>query len=109
MGRLATSVVMEMAFGYEIPPNGVSDRLADLADETGNGVDLLFLPESTLINVFPILKHIPPWVPGATTQKFAHGLRKMLDSFRNEPFEILERQLVRIFFALPISNLLKKA
>ena len=35
--------------------------------------DLLFLPESTLINVFLILKYIPPWVPGATTQKFARA------------------------------------
>lgn len=35
--------------------------------------DLLFLPESTLINVFQILKYIPPWVPGATTQKFARA------------------------------------
>ena len=33
----------------------------------------------------------------------------MLDSFRNEPFEILERQLVRIIFVLPTSVLLKKA
>ena len=95
---------MAMTFGYDYPPGQVHDRFVELAEQTASGVTTLFLPESTLINIFPFLMHIPPWVPGATTQKIAADIRKSLNGYRNEPFDYLKREVVRILSVLPRSQ-----
>lgn len=94
MHRLGTAIVMGTTFGYDFPPGQERDRFVDLAEEISSGIAKLFLPGSTLINVLPFLGHIPPWIPGATTQKFAAGIRKLLNAYKNEPFEYVERELV---------------
>jgi hypothetical protein len=99
--RLSAATVMAMTFGYDYPPGQVHDRFVELAEQTASGVTTLFLPESTLINIFPFLMHIPPWVPGATTQKIAADIRKSLNGYRNEPFDYLKREVVRILSVLP--------
>ena len=93
--RLSAATVMAMTFGYEYPPERKNDRFVKLAEDTAAGVTSLFLPESTIINIFPFLRHIPPWVPGATTQKHAANIRETFKGFKNEPFEFLKREVVR--------------
>lgn len=99
--RLGTAIVMGTTFGYDFPPGRERDRFVDLAEEISSGIAKLFLPGSTLINVLPFLRHIPPWIPGATTQKFAAGIRKLLNAYKNEPFEYVERELVSILSISP--------
>ena len=94
--RWAISVTMAMTFGYEYPPGREHDRFVSLAEETIQGLSSLFQPGSTMINVLPFLKYIPPWVPGATTQKFVAGIRSVAHLYRNEPFESVERQIVSV-------------
>ena len=95
-GRLSTAVVMAMTFGYDFRPGQEHDRFVELAEETSNGIASLFLPGSTLINVLPFLRHIPPWVPGAKTQRFAAHLSESMNAYRTEPFEYVERDLVSV-------------
>ena len=99
--RLSAATVMAMTFGYEYPPGRKEDRFVKLAEDTAAGVTSLFLPESTIINIFPFLRHIPPWVPGATTQKLAANIRETLRGFKDEPFDYLKREVVRILSLLP--------
>jgi len=94
--RLTASVTMAVTFGYEYPPGKEDDHFISLAEETMDGLSSTFQPGSTLINVFPFLKYIPPWVPGATTQKFAARIRSVAHLYRNEPFESVERQMVSV-------------
>jgi hypothetical protein len=98
--RLSAATVMAMTFGYEYPPGRKEDRFVKLAEDTAAGVTSLFLPESTIINIFPFLRHIPPWVPGATTQKAAANIRETFKGFKNEPFEYLKREVVSKFSVL---------
>ena len=94
--RLAASITMAVTFGYEYPPGKEDDHFISLAEETINGLSSAFQPGSTLINIFPFLKYIPPWVPGATMQKFAARIRSVAHLYRNEPFESVERQMVSV-------------
>ena len=80
--RLSAATVMAMTFVYEYHPGRENDRFVKLAEDTAAGVTSLFLPESTIINIFPFLRHIPSWVPGATTQKFAADIRETLKGFK---------------------------
>ena len=99
--RLVASITMAVTFGYEYPPGKEHDHFVELAEETANRIASLFLPGSTLINVFPFLKHIPPWVPGATTQRLAAGIKKTINLYRSEPFEYVEREMVGTLLSLP--------
>lgn len=91
---------MAMTFGYEYPPGKENDHFVELAEETINGISALFLPGSTLINVFPFLKYIPPWVPGAATQRFAARIKKVIHMYRSEPFEFVEHEMVGTLLSL---------
>ena len=93
--RVSAATVMAMTFGYDYPPGRKNDRFVTLAEDIAGGVTSLFLPESTIINIFSFLRHIPPWVPGATTQKYAAEIRESLKGFKNEPFDWLKREVVR--------------
>jgi len=94
--RLAASVTMAVTFGYEYPPGKEDDHFILLAEETTTGLSSAFQPGSTLINIFPFLKYIPPWVPGATMHKSAARIRSAVHLYRNEPFESVERQMVSV-------------
>ncbi|KAF8628133.1 hypothetical protein AX15_004069 [Amanita polypyramis BW_CC] len=88
-----SAIVMGMAFGYDVVPGQKDDRFVKLAEETAQRVARLALPESTLINVLPFLGHIPPWVPGASTQKEAAEIRSDMKAYKNEPFDHVVRNL----------------
>ncbi|KAF8342404.1 cytochrome P450 [Amanita rubescens] len=90
---LTASLTMAVTFGYEYPPGKEDDHFISLAEETIDGLSSAFQPGSTLINVFPFLKYIPPWVPGAATQKSAARIKSVAHLYRNEPFESVERQM----------------
>ena len=57
-------------------------------DVTGSG--------TYLVDIFPILRYIPSWVPGATFQKEAKIYREIQDEFRQLPYEETIRNIVRL-------------
>ncbi|KAF8628629.1 hypothetical protein AX15_003764 [Amanita polypyramis BW_CC] len=68
---LSVAHIMSMAYDYDVVPGQEGEGFVKLAEESVNSFSNLFLPSSTLINVLPFLRHVPPWVPGASTQKMA--------------------------------------
>ena len=48
-----------------------------------------------LVDIFPILRYVPSWVPGATFQKEAKIYRQIQDEFRQLPYEETVRNIVR--------------
>ena len=60
-----------------------------LLDITGSG--------TYLVDIFPILRYVPSWVPGATFQKEAKIYRQTQDEFRQLPYEETIRNIVRLF------------
>lgn len=48
-----------------------------------------------LVNIIPILKYIPDWVPGAAFKQEARYLREELRRIREEPFQRVLRSMVR--------------
>ena len=75
------SMAMLMMYGYA--PESLDDPIIRITDE---GVTLgtsLLEPGGTLINVLPILRHIPSWVPGATAKKMAEKARRLIVEMKN--------------------------
>jgi hypothetical protein len=49
-----------------------------------------------LVDLLPILRHVPSWVPGAAFQKQANVFRKIQEDFRDVPYTETIRNMVRL-------------
>jgi hypothetical protein len=61
--------------------------MESLLDITGSG--------TYLVDIFPILRYVPSWVPGATFQKEAKTYGQLQDKFRQLPYDETIRNIVR--------------
>ena len=62
--------------------------MQSVEDITGSG--------TYLVDIFPILRYVPGWVPGATFQKEAKLHRKIQEEFRQLPYDETIENIVRL-------------
>jgi cytochrome P450 len=90
---IAGSVILAVSFGYNIRPTERNNHLVEAAEF----IDQLFLqlavPGRTLIDVLPFLKYIPPWVPGAYTQRECAKSRRLVAEYKAELFAHTENNM----------------
>ena len=90
VGGLAIS----LAYGLDIKETNdphvkrAETALESMLDVTGSGI--------YLVDILPILRHVPTWVPGAAFQKKAKVLRKIQEDFRHLPYNETIRSIVRL-------------
>lgn len=72
------------------------DPYIGIAEKALKSVNVATLPGNFLVNVLPILSHVPDWFPGAGFKKKAREWRKLQDAFREEPFARTIKDMVRI-------------
>ena len=53
------------------------------------------VPGKFLVEYLPFLKYIPPWVPGASSQKLWAKWQAAAERLKNMPFAFTEENLVR--------------
>ena len=53
-----------------------------------------------LVDIFPILRYVPSWVPGATFQKEAKIYRQLQEESRQLPYEETIRNIVRLIYKI---------
>lgn len=94
---------MLMTYGYA--PASVDDPVIKAADEGAKIFGSLFQFNGTLINIFPILRHIPAWVPGATSQKQIKRLKWLTDEAKRIPLEHVKAAMVSKVNPPEIGNL----
>jgi len=88
-------IAISIAYGLQIQEtddphiNRAKIAADSILDITGGGV--------YLVDIFPILRHVPSWVPGAVFQKQAEVFRKLQENFRHLPYEETIRNIVRLF------------
>ncbi|KAG0698625.1 cytochrome P450 [Suillus ampliporus] len=87
----AASVIMNVIYGIEIAPRG--DKYIDIAEEALDGMAKAAAPGAFLVNIFPFLKHVPAWVPGAGFQKKAAAWKRAVLSMRDLPFQAVQKAL----------------
>lgn len=57
------------------------------------------IPGKFLVNIFPVLKHVPSWFPGAGFQKYFAGLAQLSSNTVHSPFEEAKHDYVGSLFA----------
>ncbi|KIJ57253.1 hypothetical protein M422DRAFT_149956 [Sphaerobolus stellatus SS14] len=86
----SANLLLGIAYGYTVQSG--HDPIVELAEETMAKLTEGFQPKY-LVNVFPIMKYIPTWFPGAGWKRFAqYECRPLSHRLVNEPFnEALEK------------------
>lgn len=83
---------MSIAYGYDIEPQ--NDYFVSLAEEAVSRVSLAVFPGAALVNAIPILRHLPPWFPGAGFHKIASETKEMTTKMQEVPLKWVQKNMV---------------
>jgi hypothetical protein len=80
-----------MMFGYE--PNSLDDPIIRLAEDNFAMGAPLFEIGNCWITLFPFLRYIPHWFPGAWAQKTAKKCRDMVKELKDIPMAYVQKAM----------------
>ena len=89
---MAGAIILKISHGYTIAPN--DDPFVKLADEALLIFSAALTPNAHIVDVFPILRFLPEWLPGMGFKKSAKEFRKVVMDFLNKPFAFVKHQMV---------------
>jgi hypothetical protein len=85
------ATILSVTYGIKVQES--DDPYIALGEEALKGFNEI--PGTFLVDLFPILKYIPSWFPGAGFQKKAAHARAVNASLKEKPFRHVQEQLVR--------------
>nr|QPL17769.1 cytochrome P450 [Wolfiporia cocos] len=83
--RYVATLMMEITYGHTVT-NLDDDEFIRLADRAVSGTVEAGSPAAALVDFFPLLKHIPTWMPGAGFKRKAFEVREYVRQLQNVPF-----------------------
>ncbi|KAK0501173.1 cytochrome P450 [Armillaria luteobubalina] len=89
--RMNVANIMQISYGYEIQEK--NDPFAGLANEAAHHFTLSTTPGTFLVNIIPILRHIPDWFPGAGFKRTAKEWRSTLQELVEQPYNYAKQQI----------------
>ena len=89
---LSSATVVNIAYGIDVQES--DDPYLSLAEEALNGLNQAAILGTFWVDLFPLLKYVPSWFPGAGFQKKAAHWREVNASLAEKPFRYVEEQLV---------------
>ncbi|KAK0478627.1 cytochrome P450 [Armillaria luteobubalina] len=89
--RMNVANIMQISYGYEIQEK--NDPFAGLANEAAHHFALSTTPGTFLVNIIPILRHIPDWFPGAGFKRTAKEWRSTLQELMEQPYNYAKQQI----------------
>ncbi|KAJ6508710.1 cytochrome P450 [Mycena sanguinolenta] len=87
---LAAAHIMETVYNYEVKPD---DHFVALAEHAAQKLADSVLPGAFVVNVFPILRYLPSWMPGGGFHRVAAEARQLTEEMREVPFEFVKRNM----------------
>jgi hypothetical protein len=87
-----------MKIGYGIVIQESDDPYISIAEEAMSGIAEAGIPGTFWVDLFPILKYVPSWFPGAGFQKKAARWREAINTMAEKPFRHVQEQLVQVYF-----------
>ena len=88
------SVALQLSTMYGYKPKSLDDRVIQVADESSALAASLLLPGATIINVLPILRHVPAWFPFAESQKRARRCKEITEEVKAIPLNYVKQAFV---------------
>jgi len=88
---LAAAIIMSTVYGYEVKPS--NDHFVALSENANKKLGESIFPGAAAVNAFPILKHLPSWMPGAGFQRFAAESRQLVQEMREVPYNFVKQNM----------------
>ncbi|TFK48739.1 cytochrome P450 [Heliocybe sulcata] len=89
----AGAVILRLTYGYQPKEHG--DSLVDLIDRTMEQFSTLTSPNAFLVDVFPVLKYVPAWFPGARFKRIAPEWAKCSNDIQEVPLGYVKDQMAK--------------
>ena len=84
---------MKITYGIDVKESG--DPYISIAEEASTGFAEAAVIGAFWVDILPLLRFIPSWVPGAGFQKKAARWKGALMTMTEKPFEYVKEQLVK--------------
>ncbi|KAI0366428.1 cytochrome P450 [Pilatotrama ljubarskyi] len=91
--RYAGSLTLLVVYGYRVTSN--NDPFLNLAEECVEILSNRITSGGGIwpVDVFPSLKHLPPWLPGAGFKRKAAQWKAKMQEFVDKPFELVKTRM----------------
>lgn len=91
---------MSIVYGIEVLPE--NDPYLRLVEEAVQPLIIASIPGAFLVDMLPILKVVPDWMPFASFKRKAKEWRNLARAMVEVPFEATKRNMVRFLSALTV-------
>ncbi|KAI9465876.1 cytochrome P450 [Lactarius psammicola] len=81
-------IIMKRVYGHTVVDN--NDPYVRLVEEASRSTSEAAVPGAFLVDLFPSLKHVPEWMPGAGFKKKAKEWRKLSEAMINVPYNMVK-------------------
>jgi hypothetical protein len=98
MNSNAGAVILKITYGWTVTSN--DDQLVNYMKEGLRIVTEIVQPGRWLVEILPLLRFVPTWVPGAGFQRKAAYAKQRLTHIESFPFDWTKEQIVRYGFAI---------
>ncbi|KAF9483393.1 cytochrome P450 [Pholiota conissans] len=89
----STGVIFSILYGEDLPQE-MNEYFASLGEEAVFAYSKGPLAASNIVNAFPILRHLPPWFPGAEFHRLALEVKKATSLFLDAPLDFIGEGLL---------------
>ncbi|KAK7692050.1 hypothetical protein QCA50_005455 [Cerrena zonata] len=89
--KTASGIIMKITYGYSVTEG--KDPYVDIVDKAMENFSVTTTPGAFLVDVLPILRYVPSWVPGAKFQKLATEWRAETMAMAETPFAMVKQQM----------------
>ena len=90
--RTAGAISLKLSHGYEVREG--ADPIVDLVDTATEQFAETTTPGRYLVDVFPILRFVPTWFPGAKFHKIIKSYHETLQNMADIPHEFVKARMV---------------
>ncbi|KAF8154532.1 cytochrome P450 [Crassisporium funariophilum] len=87
------ATIMNIAYGINVKES--EDPYISNAEKALHGLSVAGIPGTFLVDLIPILKHVPNWIPGASFKRKALQWRSINADVAEKPFRHVKEQMKR--------------
>jgi hypothetical protein len=102
ISSVTAAIIMSITYGYDIKTK--ADPFVHLVDSAADVLVKAMLPGAAIVNVFPMLRFLPSWLPGTGFKKDIEEGRKLTSRMKEVPFKYVQDNIVRRLTALRSAN-----
>ncbi|PSR93710.1 hypothetical protein PHLCEN_2v4605 [Hermanssonia centrifuga] len=94
--RTNAAIIVGICYGKQIVD--LDDEYIRLAQLSVEGIIQTKAPGTFWMDYFPLLKHVPAWIPGATGRRLSEYYSPIIHTMRDQPFYAAKDDVVGCYF-----------